>query len=106
MESKHTIRVRRQRRKNFMMKITPVGLVLFLPRSVKEDSPAVRAFIQRGLDTLGKRITDRLYVAYEQGLTIATNALRIEYALSRFFSVSAFAGTQSGIALNFRRSWR
>lgn len=56
--------------------------------------------------TLGKRITDRLYVAYEQGLTIATNALRIEYVLSRFLSLSAYAGTSSGIALNFRRSWR
>ncbi len=56
--------------------------------------------------TLGKRITDNLYVAYEQGLTIATNALRIEYVLTRALTVSAFAGTTSGVALNFRRSWR
>ena len=56
--------------------------------------------------TIGKRLTDRLYVAYEQGLTIATNALRIEYVLSRYFTVSAFAGTTSGVALNFRRNWR
>ena len=56
--------------------------------------------------TLGKRISDNLYVAYEQGLTIATNALRIEYALTRALTVSAYAGTNSGIALNFRRSWR
>jgi translocation and assembly module TamB len=56
--------------------------------------------------TVGKRLTDRLYIAYDQGLTIATNALRIEYVLSRFFTVSAFTGTSSGVALNFRRSWR
>lgn len=56
--------------------------------------------------TVGKRLTDRLYIAYDQGLTIATQALRIEYVLSRFFTVAAFAGTSSGIALNFRRSWR
>jgi translocation and assembly module TamB len=55
--------------------------------------------------TLGKRITDRLYVAYEQGVSLATNALRVEYVLSRFLTVSAFAGTSSGIALNFRRNW-
>jgi translocation and assembly module TamB len=55
--------------------------------------------------TLGKRISDRLYVAYEQGLTFASNALRIEYVLSRFLTVSAFAGTSSGVALNFRRNW-
>jgi translocation and assembly module TamB len=56
--------------------------------------------------TLGKRITDRLYVAYEQGVTLATNALRVEYVLSRFLTISAFAGTNSGIALNFRRNWQ
>ena len=56
--------------------------------------------------TVGKRLTDRLYIAYDQGLTIATNALRIEYVLSRFFTVSAFTGTTSGVALNFRRNWR
>ncbi len=57
MTVQHTIRIQKQRRKNFMMKITPVGLVLFLPRSAKENSPAVRAFIEKGLDTLGKKIT-------------------------------------------------
>lgn len=55
---------------------------------------------------VGKRITDRVYIAYEQGLDIATNALRIEYVLSRFFTVSAYAGTTSGIELKFRRNWR
>ena len=55
--------------------------------------------------TIGKRINDRLYVAYEQGLSLATNALRIEYVLSRYLTVAAFAGTTSGVALNFRRNW-
>ena len=54
--------------------------------------------------TIGKRITDRLYVAYEQGLSLASNALRIEYVLSRYLTVSAFAGTNSGVALNFHRN--
>jgi translocation and assembly module TamB len=56
--------------------------------------------------TLGKRVTDRLYVAFEQGLSVATNALRIDYVLSRYFTVSAFAGTSNGISLSFRRNWR
>jgi translocation and assembly module TamB len=56
--------------------------------------------------SLGKRINDRLYLAYEQGLELASNALRIEYVLSRFVTVSAHAGTDSGVALNFRRTWR
>ncbi|HVE49929.1 MAG TPA: translocation/assembly module TamB domain-containing protein [Casimicrobiaceae bacterium] len=55
--------------------------------------------------TLGKRITDKLYVAFEQGLSAASGAVRIEYILSRYLTVSAFAGADSGLALNFRRSW-
>jgi translocation and assembly module TamB len=56
--------------------------------------------------SVGKRITDRLYVAYEQGLELANNALRLEYVLSRYFTVSAYAGTNSGVELKFRRNWR
>lgn len=56
--------------------------------------------------SLGKRLSDNIYVSFEQGLTVATNVVRIEYVLSRYFTVSAFAGTDSGLALNYRRSWR
>jgi translocation and assembly module TamB len=56
--------------------------------------------------SLGKRINDRLYVAFEQGIELASNALRVEYVLSRYVTVSAYAGTNSGVALNFRRNWR
>ncbi|HVF65798.1 MAG TPA: translocation/assembly module TamB domain-containing protein [Casimicrobiaceae bacterium] len=56
--------------------------------------------------TLGKRVTDRLYVAYEQGISIASNMLRLEYVLSRYMTIAVFAGTESGVSLNFRRSWR
>jgi translocation and assembly module TamB len=54
---------------------------------------------------VGKRITNRLYVTYEQGLELASNVLRIEYVLSRFLTLSAFAGTSSGVELRFRRNW-
>jgi translocation and assembly module TamB len=56
--------------------------------------------------SLGKRLSDRLYVAFEQGLTVATNALRIDYVLSRYFTVSGFVGTSNGVSLSFRRNWR
>jgi translocation and assembly module TamB len=55
--------------------------------------------------TIGKRLTDRLAVAYEQGLEFADNVLRLEYTLSRYFTVSAYAGTTSGVELRFRRNW-
>ncbi len=53
----------------------------------------------------GKRISDRLTLVYEQGLTIATNALRIEYALTRVWTLRAEAGTVSSVGVFFRRSF-
>ena len=38
---------------------------------------------------------------YEQGLTVATNALRIEYALSRTLTLRAEAGTVSSLGLYY-----
>ena len=53
----------------------------------------------------GKRISDRLSLVYEQGLTLATNALRIEYTLSRTLTLRAEAGTVSSFGLYFRRTY-
>ncbi|MBS0320825.1 MAG: translocation/assembly module TamB domain-containing protein [Proteobacteria bacterium] len=53
----------------------------------------------------GKQLTDRLTLVYEQGLTVATNALRLDYRLSRFVTVRAEAGLVSGIGIAFRRSF-
>ncbi|MEP7329544.1 MAG: translocation/assembly module TamB domain-containing protein, partial [Betaproteobacteria bacterium] len=52
---------------------------------------------------LGKRIADRLSIVYEQGLSIASNALRIEYALTQTLTLRAEAGTISSIGIFFRR---
>jgi translocation and assembly module TamB len=53
----------------------------------------------------GKRISDRLTLIYEQGLSVATNALRIEYALSRTLTLRAEAGTISSAGIFYRRSF-
>lgn len=53
----------------------------------------------------GKRITDRLSLVYEQGLGIATNALRLEYTLSRSITLRAEAGTVSSVGIFFRRTF-
>ncbi|MEO8675345.1 MAG: translocation/assembly module TamB domain-containing protein [Casimicrobiaceae bacterium] len=55
--------------------------------------------------SIGKRLSESLTVAWEQGLTVATNALRVEYSLSNSLSVRAEAGTVSGIGLFYRRSF-
>ena len=54
----------------------------------------------------GKRISDRLSLGYEQGLSIASSAVRLEYALSRQVTLRAEAGTTSGVAVVYRRSFR
>ena len=53
----------------------------------------------------GKRISDRLTLGYEQGLSVAANALRLEYALTKTLTVRAEAGTVSGIGLYYRRTY-
>ena len=53
----------------------------------------------------GKRLSDRLSLAFEQGLGAATSALRLEYALSRTLTLRAEAGTVSSLGFFFRRSF-
>jgi translocation and assembly module TamB len=53
----------------------------------------------------GKRITDRLTLGYEQGLSLASGALRLEYALSRTLTLRAEAGSVSGVGIYFRRAF-
>ena len=53
----------------------------------------------------GKRITDRLTLGYEQGLSIATNALRLEYTLTNTVTLRAEAGTVSGVGVYYRRTF-
>ncbi len=54
----------------------------------------------------GKRISDRLSLGYEQGLSVASSALRLEYSLSRRVTLRAEAGTVSGVAIVYRRSFQ
>jgi hypothetical protein len=46
-----------------------------------------------------------LTLVYEQGLTVATNALRLEYTLSRTLTLRLEAGTISGFGIFYRRSY-
>jgi translocation and assembly module TamB len=54
----------------------------------------------------GKRLSDKLYISYEQGLgTVASNLVKIDYSLSRRWSLRAETGTSSGGGLFYRFSW-
>ncbi|MEO8507471.1 MAG: translocation/assembly module TamB domain-containing protein [Betaproteobacteria bacterium] len=73
--------------------------------SVRESPSSVVGGTSGQVVAFGKRISDRLSLVYEQGLTVATNALRIEYALSRTLTLRAEAGTVSSAGIYYRRSY-
>ncbi len=54
----------------------------------------------------GKRLSDRMYVEYEQGVVAANFIVRLSYALSRFVSASAETGRSTGLGLFYRRSFQ
>jgi translocation and assembly module TamB len=54
----------------------------------------------------GKRVSDKLSLGYEQGLSLASSALRLEYALSQRVTLRAEAGIVSGVSIVYRRNFR
>jgi translocation and assembly module TamB len=85
-----------------------------LARSVGLDEVSLRGTgeVQDRVVAFGKRLSDRVYVSYERGLgAIATNLVKVDYALGRNCSVRAEAGsttagtTTSGWGLFYRFSW-
>jgi translocation and assembly module TamB len=55
---------------------------------------------------LGKRLSDRLYISYEQGIGAAASALvKLDFSLTQRLSVRAETGTSSGLGLFYRFSW-
>jgi translocation and assembly module TamB len=55
---------------------------------------------------VGKRLSDRLYVSYEQGLgVVASSLVKLDLALTQRLSVRTETGTSSGVGLFYRFSW-
>ena len=55
---------------------------------------------------VGKRLSDKIYVSYEQGLgTVTSSLVKLDYALSRRWSLRAETGTSSGWGVFYRFSW-
>jgi len=55
--------------------------------------------LQERIVTLGKKISSRLYVSYQQGLESASSVLLLRYTLTRRVSLEAEAGTRSALSL-------
>lgn len=57
------------------------------------------ASVQDTVITLGKRISERLFVSYEQSLRGLQNLLRLQYEISERLSIRARVGTENAIDL-------
>jgi translocation and assembly module TamB len=55
--------------------------------------------------TVGKRVSDRLYVVFEQSLGGAENLLRLELSLTQRISLRAQAGQTSLLGMFYRYGW-
>jgi translocation and assembly module TamB len=58
-------------------------------------SPSMQAEAPGGFLTLGKRLSDRVYVMFEQNLSAAESVFKLNYQLSRRWSVRTESGTQT-----------
>lgn len=55
--------------------------------------------LQQRIVTLGKQISSKLYVSYQQGLEAARSVVLLRYTLTPRLTIEAEAGTQSAISL-------
>jgi len=61
---------------------------------------------QDNVVALGKRLSDKVYISYEQGIgAVASNLVKMDYSLSRRWSLRAETGTSSGGGVFYRFSW-
>ena len=55
--------------------------------------------LQQRIVTIGKQVSSRLYLSYQQGLESAGSVVQVRYALSQKLSLEAEAGSRSAISL-------
>ena len=82
-----------------------VGLDNITFKSAERSAPTGTPGAENQVIAVGKRMSDRLSLVYEQGLTIATNVLRLEYELTRSLTLRAEAGTVGALGIYFRRTF-
>lgn len=69
------------------------------------DAGAAGSFAQDSIVTLGKRLTERLFLSYEQSLRGLQNLFRLQYQINERLNVRARAGSQTGVDLIWSRRY-
>jgi translocation and assembly module TamB len=79
---------------------SPYGSSSISGSSISSSSAATgNTLSEQRVLTVGKRISQQIYLTYEAGLDNATRVMRIQYDLTRRWSVRAEAGTRSALDL-------
>jgi len=79
--------------------------------SIKSSSPSQRGGgsgstgVEGNVVAFGKRLTDKLTLVYEQGLSVADSAIKLEYSLTRNIKLRAETGIVSGVGIQYQRSF-
>jgi translocation and assembly module TamB len=73
--------------------------------SVRNASSARPGTTAAQVVAVSKRLTDKLSLVYEQGLSAINNSLRIEYVVSRNVTLRAEAGFINGFGIYYTRSF-
>jgi translocation and assembly module TamB len=71
------------------------------PNQGTQSNQAGTTNVQQHIVTVGKQISDKLYVGYEQGVDATSSVLHLRYTLSKRMTLEGEAGTRSAIAVFF-----
>jgi translocation and assembly module TamB len=69
------------------------------------DSGSSATSAQDSIVTIGKRLSDRLFISYEQSLRGLQNLLRLQYEITERLSVRTRVGSQNAVDLSWTRRY-
>lgn len=77
-----------------------------IARDLGLDEVGIRSQVGGQVVALGKRLSDRVYFEFEQGLTVAATLVRLKFLLTQTLSLRAEASPQgSGVGVGYGRSY-
>ncbi len=83
----------------------PIGRRIALSMGLDDIGLKGGTNVQGSAVSVGKRLSDRLYLTFEQGLATARTLVSLEYLLGRGFRVRASGGQDSAVGVFYTRSF-
>jgi translocation and assembly module TamB len=83
----------------------PIGRRVALAMGLDDIRLQGGSELQGQVVAVGKQLSDRVYLTFEQGLTAAQTVVGLEFLLGRGFRVRAASGTDNSVGIFYSRSW-